>query len=855
MKHFEQRPIIRFFKLFCPKSLQEAILGDLEEQYEMNRSSRSRLLASFLLSYNVLRFLRYGILKRNQSSRIHYSFPIRSFMKVFFRSTKRNISFYSINVIGVVISLTVALFILTYVKNETTYDHFHKNADNIYRIVGKRIYGAWFPHISLKHSTPIKNQDFSWATKVSRLSRVPDRYVTVGENRFSESKALVLESGDPFFDLFDFRLKSGVTSDEATKVNNTVILTQESASRFFGQENPIGKPIYFDSVQVVVSGVMESLPTNTHFDFNMLLVNNEYFSTKASAFIYFEKNATPKEKILNDIMAYAQNVEGRKTLVEADLQNIKDIHLGSNLTFEMKPGGNEEQLSIFILIAVIVLIISSANFANISAAIFAKRRKEIAVRKVLGSRKSSLSFQFLFESILLASFTIPVVFILSFYLLPYFNDFTGINFSPRHLLAPEMVMLTFGVAFLVGFLGGIYPSVVMPQINVLALFKNHTRPGKLHIRKLLVTFQFALLVGLGTASFFVNQQMHHISNLKTGFKKEGLLKIKRAWDIEGAEKIRAFKNDLASQAFILSVSEGQVPGDEDYPMKYKAEGVDDLFEDALSIPTDPNYLKTLQIKKMYGPYFNEEQHPNLSLLVNDSFVRKMNWDDPIGKKINANPTSENPKWIPVRGVFEDFNFFSLHQEVSPIFLFIRNEREYMNRNVLVRINLEKSKEAFEWIEKVWNDYMPDTPLDYAFVEDDIQSAYVNDQKTANISTVLSVIAMLIAILGLIGMTSYMTTLKVKEIGVRKVLGASSWHLLIHFNKEYVLLILISTVGASSLSVYFLKNWIQDYAYQIDMNLIYFALAGVFLFLITFSTVSVEALKVIRRNPINALRQE
>ncbi len=811
-----------------------------------------------------MRFFRYGIFKRhsvnNQSSNATFNL-LWNYMIVFVRSAKRNFTFYSINLTGLVLGLTVVLFALLYIKNETTYDSFHTESDKIYRIAAQRSYGPWFPSIELAEGKKLLTENHTWMAEATFFSRMLERYVTVDGKKFAEPNVLLVESGDKFFEIFDFKIIGG-NSKELTKNTNSIVISESLARKYFGFENPVGKSVHFDSINVKISGVFEDLPTNTHVSLDLLLVSNTYFASKASGLFYFRLNGNDTKLVRDAVLGFSDpeksqlDVDEEESLIDVQIQNIKDIHLGSNLTFELKPGGDKTQLKIFGLVAFVILLISCSNFTNLSNAIFSKRRKEMAVRKVLGSKKSSLTLQFLLESIIMAIIGLVIAYIISFYLLPFFSQFTGIGFTIKHLFDPYLLSISIVLTVITGLLSGLYPSLIMPQIKILSLFKNDFRTqSKINVRKSLVTVQFFLLIGLGSSSFIINQQLTYLTSLDSGLKKEGVVKLKKAWSLQGSETIKSFKNKLLSQSYILNVSQGYVPGDEDYTMSYLPEGFEYPLKDALTNTTDLNYLALLGVEGKHGPFFDEEQHPDVSLLVNETFVKNLGWDDPIGKKINIRPDAPEPRYREVRGVFSDYNFFSFHQQVTPQMIFMRENLQYVNQNILVKINMAHAKESFEWIEKVWDEYQPDIPLNYAFIEDDMQYAYEKDRRTANTSKVLAFLATLLSILGLVGITAFLTTLKTKEIGIRKILGATTGNLLLQFSREYFSLIAIATLSASLLSYTFLNSWLENFAYRININPVIFLFAGFLLAIIAFITVSLEGLKVIRENPTKALRHE
>lgn len=854
---FDKRMAIRLLRLFCPKELLESILGDLEEQHEINKVRKTGFHADLLLLYNVIRFLRPGILKRhNYTNNMYTPRLLQNFLLVFLRSARRNAVFYTLNLTGMILGFSIVLFVLLYVTNETSYDQFHPDSKYLYRVTAKRTYGPWFPHIDVKNAKKITDGEYAWTKTATRFSRVADRYVFVEGKRFAESRVLVLESGDKFFQVFGYDLKYG-DRQTVTAQPNSIIISESHAQKYFGDINPIGKSVHFDSLLVNVSGVFKDLPTNTHMVCDILLVSNEHFATKSSALVYFlvDQHANIQQAE-NDILTSALAFE-KNTVAEVKLQNIEDIHLGENFTFDLSTSGNKEQIRLYSVIAMIVLLISCINFTNLSTAIFTRRKKEMAIRKILGSSKSDLSRQFLMESICLCLISLLFVYSINSMALPFFNSFIGIQFDNDQLFDPRLTLTLIAIAILCGTLSGIYPSVVMTRISALNLFKPDFKFSrhKIPLRKALVTLQFIFLIGLSSGALLVKQQLSFLSESDTGFDKEGVLKLKRVWSLDGVDRIRAFKTRLLSQSYIHSVSQGYAPGDEDYPTTYLPEGYDYALDDALSLGTDLEYLNVLGIEGKYGPFFHETEHPEVSLLVNEKLVRNLQWKDPIGKKIKIRPESSKPVEYTIRGVYGDFNFFSLHEEIRPQMMFMREKRKYVNQNILVKINLAQTQEALEWIEKVWDEFLPDRPLHVAFLDEDIQRAYEQDRQTSIISTLLTSIAIMLSVLGLIGITAFQTSIRTKELGIRKVLGASISSLLIYFNKEYILPVAIAILASSVIGYIIFTDWLNNFAYHISVNPLVFLLTGVLVLVITFVTVSFISFGVVKENPIKALRSE
>ncbi|MCE7996631.1 MAG: FtsX-like permease family protein [Roseivirga sp.] len=785
---------------------------------------------------------------------------LRSFLKIALRNYRKQKLYHLINFTGLTIGLSCCALVVLYVQHESSYDSFHHNPEDTYRFAGKRVYGPWIPSMEIQYTQELMKHPFPGMTNMVRISRTPSKYSTVGNQKFNTNKTLILEPGSRFFNLFDFKLLQG-NPESLVSAPNTAILTASLAEKYFPGQGAVGQTFKFDSLLVKVTGVIEDLPTNTHLEFEQLIVHPTYLDRSNGSSIFYSNinRNTNADLVADKIQQLNLGLNEYDSLAAIKAQPLESIHLNSKMTFELKKGGNKTQLFIFSLIALIILVISVTNYTNLSSALYSKRSNEIAMRKVLGSSKGQLSFQFMFESVLIACLCLPVVIFIIESLLPEFNNFIGIELENKFVSDPVSILLLVSIAVLTGVLGGIYPSFVLPQLKILNLFRRESKSlrGGLLMRRVMITTQFTLLIGLGAMAYFTNKQLQFMANKDLGFEAEGVIKIKQAWALQGADNIRNLKNRLMENPSISGVSQGYVPGDEDYTMNYQPEGSEVAYSDALSAGTDHDYFQVLDIEGLEGPYFSEasNEHPRSSLLVNEALVRKLGWDNPIGKRINTRPDSPEPRYHEIRGVFKDYNFFSLHQDVTPMLLFARDNREYVNQNILVKVNAVNMAAMLDYISNVWDEFVPEGPVRFELMETDIQKAYQNDAHTAKLSIILSALAIGLAVLGLVGLTAYISELKTKEVGIRKVLGAPLLSLLMIFNKEFLPSLLIATGLAGVVGYYAVSQWLGSFAYRIHVDLLTFAGAGIAVLFVTVLTVSLQSARTAAKNPVVALRHE
>lgn len=845
--------LFKLLESVCPDHLHEAIIGDLLEQYELNRERSGKFKSDCLFIYNGLRFVRFSLFKRRQyHSSPNASAMLFNFLLVALRNLKKQKRYQLINFTGLTLGLSCCALVLLYTSHELSYDNFHHYAKNTYRVTGEINQRAWFPSVQNDYAEQLETDQFPEIKKMVKFRRAPQNFAIYGENRFA-TRAMVTNSGSRFFDIFNFNTLEG-NKQTMLEAPNSVVFTASTAEKLLGEAPHVGKIIKWDTLTLQVSGIMEDLPSNTHLAFNMMIAADVTFFG-VFTYVVLEDNADTKA--LEDKIVNLDLPENRFPYHQIGLQPLQDIHFAKPLTFELKPPSDKRYLLLFTGIAAFILIISCTNYMNLSAAIYAGRTKEMAIRKVLGSSRKALAGQFLLESVLLAFMTLPVVMLIIEGLLPAFRNFTGVPLENLFLSSTRHISLLLLITLITSLAAGLYPVLTMSHISSLKLFKGigFVNSQGLRSRKLLLSLQFTILIFLGTGAYFINQQLQYIQNKNIGIDREGIVKVSNIYDLSGAEKYAAIKTLSLSSPHILGFTTGTPPGTETFGLAYQAEG-HDVRNDALSFGTDFDYFDVMGVKGAYGDFFEKspEELPDLSLLVSEKFVEVMGWDSSIGKKVTFNP-GPNGRDRFVSGVFENYHALSLHEEIVPQIIFARKTLRRASENILVKINMQNVPAAFEAIENAWYSVMPESPIQLEFMDDDIQAAYEQEQKAGTLSMILSILAVTLALMGLVGLSAYMAQLRTKEVGIRKVLGAPLRQILFLMNKEFVLLIAISTLIASGLSYYGVSLWLDTFAYRTTVNPLIFGLAGILVMLITFITVSIQSARTALKNPVMALRHE
>jgi putative ABC transport system permease protein len=844
--------LIKLLALFCPDYLFESIIGDLLEQYALNRERKSKLRSDCLFIYNGLRFLRFSILRRrNSRSTANRSALFFNYLLLALRNLKKQKQYQLINFTGLTLGLSCCALVLLYASHELSYDNFHPDSKNTYRVTGEINQRAWFPSVSNDYAEQLETDQFPEIQKTVKFRRAPENFAVYGDKRFG-TRSMITNPGSRFFDIFNFNTLEG---DKATMLEapNSVILNESTATKLLGEPPHVGKIIEWDTLTLRVSGIIEDLPSNTHLTFNMMIAADIPFF---GVFTYVVLNDQADIKALEEKIVNIDLPENRFPYHQIALQPLESIHFAAPLTFELKPPGNKRYLFLFVGIAAFILIISCTNYMNLSAAIYGARTKEMAIRKVLGSSKKAIAGQFLLESVLMAFMTLPAVILIIEALLPALSDFTGTPLENLFLSSPRHIGLLVLITLITSLVAGLYPVLTMSNISSLKLFKDSLANAHgLRSRKVLLTLQFTILIFLGTGAWFINQQLQFIENKDLGIDREGIVKVSNIYNLADADKYNTIKTLALGSPHILGFTTGTPPGTETLGMAYQAEG-HEVRNDALSFSTDFDYFEVMGVKGAYGDFFEKtpDQLPDLSLLVSEKFVEVMGWETPIGKKVTFNP-GPNSRDRFISGVFEDYHALSLHEEIVPQFIFATKRLSRGYENILVKINMQHVSAAFQAIEDAWYAVMPESPIYLEFMDDDIQAAYEQEQKAGTLSMILSVLAVSLAIMGLVGLSAYMAQLRTKEVGIRKVLGAPVKQILFLMNREFMLLITIATLIASSLSYYAVSLWLDTFVYRTSINVLIFGLAGILVLIITFTTVSIQSARTAMQNPVRALRHE
>lgn len=804
---------------------------------------------------------------------------ISSYLKIALRSLWNKKAFASINIFGLAIGLATCMLILLFVQHELSYDRFNKNADRIFRVTlhGRiggndiNIAGASAP------AGPALMRDYPGVEAYTRLNTNGTFLVKNGEKQFLEERVIFTDSN--FFNFFSIPLLKG-DANQVLKEPRTVVLTRSTALKYFGNQDPIGKSLDMGNIGVFrVTGVCEDVPSNAHFHYDFfgsmksVTLGEKWLSSGAHTYVLLRKGY-PVEKLSAQMPQMVRKYIGPEILeflgmsydeylrkgdrFGIGLQPLTDIHLTSDLENELEGNSNIKYIYIFTAIAAFILLIACINFMNLSTAGSAGRAKEVGVRKVMGSVRQQLMAQFLTESVLVTLFALLVALGLVVLLLPGFNDLAGKQFDLQSILNVRMVAYAFGGCLVVGLLAGSYPAFFLSAFRPVAVLKGSIQAGVKSgwLRNTLVTVQFIVSIVMIIGTMVVYQQLRFIQNKNVGFDKEQVL-ILHDTHLLG-DKAKAFKEQLGNLSAVSSVTmAGYVPAGNsnsgtDGFLPENAENNITPYRFA-TYQVDENYLKTLGIGLAAGRDFSKAfGGDSASVLINEAAVKQFGWKDPIGKRIRTigNGTPESKKFYTVVGVTKDFHFRSMHERIAPLVMFYGEDQYQM----AARIKTNDIPALLKTVGKTWK-ATTDNPFAYSFLNERFNKMYESEQRVGKLFGIFAGLAVVIACLGLFGLAAFTTIQRTKEIGVRKVLGASVLSIVSLLSKDFVKLVGIAIVIASPLAWYGMNQWLSDFAYKVSIEWWVFLLAGVLAVSVALLTVSFQSIKAALVNPVKSLKAE
>lgn len=851
-----------------------AIVGDFTEEFreavETRGIFRARLDFWRLVAVSLPSFLR--------DSATGSLDMLKNYLMVAVRNLRRHKGFSFINITGLAVGLAGSLLIAVFVRHELSFDRFHEKSDRIYR-VGVQIgrgEGAFRGAFSAPPLADALKSEFPEVEQTARMSPWPRNYlIRFGDRQFLE-KGLIFADGE-LFDIFTIEFLLG---DPATALAdpNTVVLTRTAALRYFGMENPLGHRLRFEEIDrdFLVTGLIGDCPAASHFRYTMiasLCTSATSRSTNWGSHTYFTyvtlREGSPagrlEEKFPDFVRKHwgAQNTE--ETGISLDeyfqrdenyythtLEPLTAIHLNSEVTDQQSVKGNPVLLAVMSVVAFLILALAGINFMNLSTARFTLRAREVGIRKVLGSSRQQLIRQFLGESVLLSLTALCLAALIVALVLPAFSGLAEREISLGLFRILEIVPLLFGFAVAVGLLAGGYPALFLSSLRPVQTVKGAAlRPGRrtLGLRRALVVLQFVVTAVVLFGTFVISRQVDFLSSRPLGFDKHHVLVIHRASSI-GLDRAEAFKQDLLRHAAVRVVSHTDaLPGRHFEPNGHRVVGQPMNREFVLqTMCADDDFADLIGLEIASGRYFSPERKSDADeVVINQTAARRLGFDDPLGERFYK--TSDTYRTIV--GVVRDFHFFSLHSEILP--MAIRRWDGSRWAYTAVRLRPGPLKESIALLEKTWKNFTGGQPFEYSFLDADFDRLYRKERKTGRIFGIFAGLAVFIAGLGLFGLVSFAAEQRTREIGIRKVLGASPARIALLLGQEILLLVSAALVFALPTAAFFMRGWLQGFAYRVGIKPLYFVVTALSTLLIALIAMAFRAVRAATADPADALR--
>lgn len=824
----------------------------------------------------------------------------KNYFRIAFRSLLKQKAYSFINITGLAVGIASCLLIVLFIVDEFSYDKFHANSDRLYKFVLERKYPNHSTNYAVvPHSFgDVMPKDYPEVEQVVRMSALINNQVVTHQTesgeliQFEEDYLLAADSN--FFDVFSIKLLKG-ESKKVLKNLTDVVITEATAKRYFGDADPIGKRFkIFGNQDFSVTGICENVPENSHLTFDFLVrwdplnfAGRREVFTSFTAHVYLllapGADAAQLEKKFPDMVDRYAAAQIERDLGKswADykkegngyryfLQPITSIHLDpTNIEYKMKPvGGDINQVYFLMSVAILIVAIACINFMNLATARSAERAREVGVRKTMGSLKSQLINQFLIESILITFIATFLAIVLVQLAIPSFNALTtknlSIPFSP--LLAGSLILL----AVVVGLMAGSYPAFILSAFNPVVVMKGNFAANTkgAWLRNGLVVFQFLISIVLIVGTLVVRDQMAFMQNKSLGYEKDHVMIIDRAF--QARNKIETFKDELESiPGVTVAASSTSMLGNNNdfFGAQYQPEGSSEILTTKTCF-IDDELADAVNFQFLKGHGFAEQTNDSLSIIVNETAVKTMELgDDPIGKRLIQTDRNDdgNVKFtFTIIGVIKDFNFQSLRDKITPLTI---QSTEFFNgggRYVYLRLDTDEVGPIIKAAEEKWKSVIDLTrqpgetaeqPFKYSFLDEDLEANYEAERRAGTLFGIFSTLAIVIACVGLFGLAAYTANLRTKEIGVRKVLGATVTSVLVLLTRDFTKLILIAFVLSIPLSLYLMNKWLEGFAYRVDLNAWTFVVAGALAVAVAWLTVSYQSIKAALKNPVNSLRSE
>lgn len=866
-KHNKQKSppkwALSFLNWYCSERFLEEIQGDLHERFHKMVDEKGLHIARRWYAVQVFRFLRPFRIKKLEEFDLPNFYPamIKNYFKLSFRKLLRDKTYSLINIGGLSIGIGCFILISIYVQHQLSYDAYHEQAENIYRIE----HNDW---AAIPRATgPFLKESFPAIKEIVSFIKAPS-IIKSGDRQYREEDGFLADS--TVFDIFSYEFIYGDSQTALTSPKN-IILTQSLAQKYFGDEDPIGKTLSiefwgYNDFQVV--GVIKDLPEQSHFRFQFLLPahafnlgikdkegNWRWGSHTTYVYALLQNGAdylAVQDELTKHMREHVLADDPNKDLHEFPLRPLRDIYLTSKAEKEIAPMSSKSYIYIFSTVGLLILIIAYINFMNMATARSMRHAKEVGLTKVLGAHKFQLVLRFLGEFLMLSLFALLLAFMGVKLVYPYFQEFTGLEMAISYL---SFIPLLLGITIIISILSGAYPAFYLSRFQPAQVLKvskigYSKKSAATFLRRGLIVFQFAISMILLIASWVINDQLDFVQNKNLGLNKDQVVSLPISYEVE--QNLAVLEEELLTHASIKYVaSSSDVPGERIMIEYIEVEGVE---------KNDDNWVRLLladvDFANTYGLELVEGRLPSKDFgmdnqnawLLNETAVKRFGLTDPIGKQIKKYGRDGI-----VVGVVKDFHFASLHTEIEP--LAIMTTPTDWHGIVSIQFGSAQTTEALSALQASWEKIFPGLELAYKFTDDTFAELYAAENRLQSIVSLFTKLGIVIACLGLFSLTAFAVSQRTKEIGIRKVLGASPLQVVLLLSKHFFLLIVIAFILAIPISLWLMKGWLESFAYQTSLSAWHFALAGLAVLVIAAIAISAQALKAAMLNPVDTLRYE
>lgn len=866
--------IFGLLQAICPPHLYEEIEGDLIQKFEKDFKQLGHKKAKNRLVWNAIRFFRPGIVFRNRFKiRLIQKDMIGNYFKVAFRNMKRHSLYAVINVMSLAVGLAACMIIYLFIVDEQSFDSFHSQKINLYRMNElQRINNGSFQKVALTGSPlgPALMAEFPEVKNYTRVESLGKQILSHGEKSILSNKQLVTVDSS-FLKIFDFPLLYG---DKSTSLDvpNSIVLTEETALIFFtNASDALGQTISMgdDKTEFKVTGILKNLPENSHIQFdattslstyiqNHPAFNTDWVSNSLNTYFLLYDHTDYKElesKIPNWLIRWTESPDINKDF-GLYFQPLNEIHLNSidvEHDYINSRKFNGKYLSVFAVTGLFILLIAGVNFMNLTTARASHRWKEIGIRKTIGAAKLQLFMQFVFESVLLAAIALLVALAMDFFLLPVLNQWIGRQLKMIDLfLNPGVLGIILAGSALLAIMATLYPSFFMTSVNLIKALKGGNSHGSKSVfQSSLVILQFGMALALIVGTLIVKQQLSFIQDQNIGFNKDQMILV--PMNQEANKKLELLKLELLKSKYVVGVTaSGQRIGNNFHQIGFHVKSDKGLLSGYSShLNVDYDYFDVYHIPLSKGRNFSKKFKTDngKAFIINQSMAKEFELSNPIGVSAGYDKDSLGS----IVGVVDDFKFNSLHHKVSSLSIICKPDWGY--DEVSIKIAGTKVNEAISDIQDIWKKIIPSFPFVYSFLDDHFKELYEGDNQLSLVVTLMTVLAIIISCMGLFGLASIVVEKRTKEVGIRKVLGASEMQVITLLSGNFIFLILMSFVLASPVAYYFLSAWLETFAYRISIDPFQFFLGGILVLAVALITIGYHTVRMASTNPVNSLKNE